>query len=70
MFYFKLLNFYFLIIIFICKFSKILIDLVIHNQNTIIETVVIGCPFSDQCIVISSLEFYSTNEQKSASNTG
>ena len=50
--------------------SKTLIDVVIHNQNKIIETAVIGCPFSDHCFVISSLEFNSTNKQKSASNTG
>ena len=35
--------------------SKTLIDVVIHNQNKIIETAVIGCPFSDHCFVISSL---------------
>ena len=50
--------------------SKTLLELVIFNQNKIIETAVIGCPFCDHCFVISSFELNSTNEQKPAFNIG
>jgi len=40
------------------KTSKTLIDVVIHNQNKIIETTAIGCPFSDHHFVIAALDFH------------
>ena len=40
--------------------SKTLIDVIIHNQNRILETKVIGCPFSDHKFIIAALDFTST----------
>ena len=37
--------------------SKTLIDVVLHNQNRVVKTEVIGCPFSDHSFVISALDF-------------
>ena len=35
-----------------------LIDVTIHNGESLIETKVIGCPFSDNHFVIATLDFY------------
>ena len=45
------------------KTSKTLIDVVIHNQNRIVDTKVIGCPFSDHKFVITSLDFSCPKEK-------
>ena len=37
--------------------SKTLIDVIIHNQDKIIDTKVIGCPFSDHHFLIAALDF-------------
>ena len=42
------------------KTSKTLIDVIIHNQNRIIDTKVIGCPFSDRKFLIAALDFGQT----------
>jgi hypothetical protein len=51
------------------KTSKTLIDVVIHNQNKIIETTAIGCPFSDHHFVIAALDFH-TPKLETFSNSG
>ena len=40
--------------------SKTLIDVIIHNQDRIIGTNVIRCPFSDHKFIIAALDFNST----------
>ena len=37
--------------------SKTIIDVATHNGESLIETKVIGCPFSDHHFVIAALDF-------------
>ena len=49
--------------------SKTLIDVIIHNQNRVVSSQVIGCPFSDHKFIIAALDFTKTKTIK-FTNTG